>query len=240
MAQGDKLYLADKASVDAVGTKVDGVKTVVDNTKIVLDSTKSSVETTKSTASTINTTVSSISSKVGATSDASGTSTLFSYLKNILNKLTTLQSSSTSIPSTPVSKLKTGDVNIVSGGTTTVFESQSSGYLYSVMAGGSGTTNNARLTVQLDGQTILNMLCTFDSTYCGGFLVGLRPMSTGYLMGSGLKTLFTQTVLQLKDAEQSPGCAYSPIPLRVTSSLVIKLENTSGKVIPVSYTFIED
>lgn len=96
MAVGDKIYLADKQTLDETKSNTETIKASLasTNSKLDLMDTKVSTKAEQSTVNTIdanvktaNTNINTLNTKVGVNNDAAGTTTVFARLKQIYDYL---------------------------------------------------------------------------------------------------------------------------------------------------------
>lgn len=151
MASGDKTYLADKQTLDAINNKVDALNTNV-------NAVKSDVGTVKSNTDTTNT-------RIGTSSDAASAATLFGRIKELFAALGTNSDSSNTSGTTLFAKIK-GLISLIGA--------------YNATSSSSGTTLFAKLNYLVGwatsarGTKIDNIGTTSDSagTATSGTLFG--------------------------------------------------------------------
>ena len=209
MAVGDKLYLADKATLDTVKT----------NSQTLLINTN-----------TTNT-------RVGNTTDNAGTFSVFSFLKYILqNTVSLINSSKSSAEYTDVSKVHYGAAQVPTGTLATVFSSNKPGRLYSVLVTGK-SNQYYQLRITVDDSVIVYMHCSSNASYYAGLLVGTKHPTYPLQGTKNIETVAREFSSEL----QSTGIFYSPLPIKVNSSVLIELVNGSNfsDTPYLEYTYVE-
>lgn len=214
MASGDRLYIADKATLDDVKVSVQ----------------QSSTNNTSNFAS--------LHTKLGNTSDSKNTSSVFGFLKNIVDSLRS--NAPTSISSADRFILRNETVS--SSESSTILTLTGSGYLYVALTQVVSTGNPGTLRVIVDGNQIFSVSMnlsrqTFPDSVGivhNSYLHYTHSNTTSYYVQPGrvAHTFSSSLIYQGLNASgtQSACVTRIPVPIRFKNSILVTVSGNNSIV----------